>query len=181
MAETTHYDSTLESWSKFQQQWWGQWLSTTQQTSNILRELCFSKPVGLFETLIDCGLSAQSELIRSYAKDLEGAAGDSMPMNEWMEQHMASAKMWTEAQRQAWDTWISAIRALESVYATGKAEDNSDNVIHGFQDMTQKTLEMQTEWFSHWLPESEDAELETAPEEAIMQRGEDLEQAKSAA
>ncbi len=182
MTEASHFDTALESWSQFQEQWWGHWLSTSQKATTIAMEHLFNKPLGLVDDLINCGLTAQSELVRNYVKDLESEAADPTPVNKWVELNVAVARMWTDAQRQTWNTWISNVGALEPLYAAGKGADHADNMFRDFKDMTQRTLEMQTQWLSQWLPESEDAEPELMPKEAkIAQPTEDVEQAKSAA
>jgi len=182
MTEPKRFDTPLEAWLQFQEKLWESWLSTTKLSPNILKDQTFNNQLELMEELINFSLRAQSDWVRSYTKGRGHETGASIAVAQWAEQSLAMSKMWTDTQKQVWGVWFDALKVLKPIQGTDKGADSADHIFHDFKDVTKKTLEMQSEWISQWLPQQKSAEPET-PQKNIPKQNlsKEKRQAKSAA
>jgi hypothetical protein len=182
MNQSKQFNTPLEAWLQFQEQLWDSWLSKTQLSPNIMKDQLYSNQIKLMEELINCSLRAQSDWVRSYTKGLGHETGASIAIAQWAEQNVAMSKMWTNAQKQVWDTWFNALKLLKPIQGIDKGADSASHMFQGFQDVTKKALEAQSEWMSQWLAHEENAEPETRQKKIPTQDlSKEKKQAKSAA
>lgn len=182
MSQSKQFNTPLETWLQFQEQLWENWLSTTQLSPKIVKDQHYNNQIELMEKLINCSLRAQSDWVRSCTKGLGHETGASIAMAQWAEQNMALSKMWTNTQKQVWDTWFNTLKSLKPIQGIDKGADPANYMLQGFQDVTKKTLEVQSEWMSQWLAHEESSEPETRQKKIPTQDlSKGKKQAKSAA
>lgn len=164
MSSNSQIEDMVGTWSDLQQQLWRGWLGALQLTPSGWWQQNYRAPLEICEQMVNLGLQAQSQYTRSCMKGLQPNKSVPEFVNQVGERMQAMTENWTEAQRQAWETWFKAAKQWDPTHPSMDWDVPTQNLFQSWQDAAEKTLEMQTSLFSLMADEQQPAATAKADE-----------------
>ena len=158
MSSNSQIENMVGTWSDLQQQLWRGWLDTLQLTPSGWWKQNYRMPLGIFEEMVNLGLRAQSQYTRICMKGLQPNEAIPEFVNQVGERMQKTAEDWTEAQRQAWETWFKVAKQWDPTHPSIDWEVPVQNLFQSWQNAAEKTLEMQANLVSPMATEQQPEE-----------------------
>ena len=138
----------VDEWTTAQRSWWTSVLGAPQAaTSADAPEDARKKALDAWKESVDRALDAQSEWTRMWAESVSASApGTGIQAQQGKE----AALRWTELQKQLWDGWFAAVRALQPTAATGAGADAwaeaGKRMLAALQEAAERASKAQADW-----------------------------------
>jgi hypothetical protein len=170
MSSNSQIENMVGTWSDLQQQLWRGWLGTLQLTPSGWWKQNYRIPLEICEEMVKLGLQAQSQYAQICMKGLQ--PNKAMPefVNQVGERMQMMTENWTEAQRQAWETWFKAAKQLDPTHPSMEWEVPAQNLFQSWQEAAEKTLEMQANLVSLVATEQQPAAAAESEEKTLPKK-----------
>jgi len=141
-----------DTWTDVQKQIWAFWLgTTTEEAANQPWVQCYNQSLEISEAMVNLMVDTQSSMSRLFLKSIN--PGDTAPplVTQYFEQLESMTENWNEALRKVSNSWFTAIKDLDKMRKSG-ALPEPDNIFKTWQDATERTLAIQSEWAAQLMP-----------------------------
>jgi gas vesicle protein len=153
----TQSQDLFKSWMDMQMKTWDSWFKSMQETEKMDPTQMWVKSIEAWQATIKNTLSAQVEGSRIWAESVSSLQGAPDVTGDWAKQVQGMAKNWTELQQQMWDNWFEAIKNADPAELMNQWNVDGSPLMTGWQEMTQKITEAQSEWTKNFMPEQSGA------------------------
>jgi len=145
-------EEMVRTWTDVQKKMWEGWLAPVQAATDRAGENEYGKALETWETSVKRALEAQVDWTRLWAEGLgAGKAGTEAAANAAQQAH-EMMKLWTDAHKQLWENWFTALRQLDPTRLGGATgwEHEAQRVMQLWQDAAKSAQEAMAEWTALW-------------------------------
>jgi len=147
-----------DTWTSFQKQMWAFWLGkTTDDTPEQPWSQCYKQSMELSEAMVNMMVDTQSAMTRIFLKGLNPGSAAPTVITQYFDQIESMAENWNEALHKTSSAWFTAVKDLDRMRAAGELPE-AGNIFKAWQDATEKTLAIQSDWAAQMMPSDGPAE-----------------------
>ena len=157
MSSNSQIENMVGTWADLQHQMWRGWLGTLQLTPSSWWQQNYRTPLEFCEEMVKLALQAQSQYNQVCMKGLQPNKGMPEFVSQVGEQMQKMTEDWTEAQRQACETWFKVAKQWDPTHPSINWDVPVQNLFQSLQNVAEKTIEMQANLVSPMAPEQQPA------------------------
>ena len=144
-------EQMVGSWTEMQRNMWGSWVESVRrfgqppQGPKELRQE-YERQLAAWEDSVQKALDAQKEWAGRWSQQMSGVEQAPEPVVRWMEQMQGMMQGWTQSQHQLWTAWFESLRTMDPGEATGRWEQDSQQVLEAWQQAAERAQEALGNW-----------------------------------
>lgn len=148
-------EEIFQEWTNGQKKMWDSWNETIKTASSQNQAVkLWEKTIETWEDSVKNAMSVQDEISSAWTKNIDKT---NVPKEfvQWIEQAQDMNKKWNDVQGKLWKDWFDLMKKVDISKMTDI--EKSQETFKEWQELSQKVLEKQTEFFKSWSAGKKDS------------------------
>lgn len=150
MSDKNTEENVVKNWGETQQKLLTDWLDTLRKFGGAPTLELWRKTVDTWQTSVKETIDARAEWTRQWTETLAKAKGTPEELRELEKEGREQLQHWTEAERDLWQSWFSAVREINFRPEPGAGSQTAGDLIQLWQDTANKMINTQADLVRRW-------------------------------
>ena len=150
MSDKKTEEGLLKTWAESQQKLLTDWLETLRRLGGTPALELWTKTIDAWQSSVKETIDARAEWARQWTETLANANGTPEEIRKLAQEGREQLQHWTEAERDLWQGWFSAVREINFRPEPGAGAQAGRDLVQLWQESAHKMIDAQANLVRRW-------------------------------